>query len=53
MAKKGLIGRLLNPLRRIVKAVNSGVKNSIKRVNSVRRKVVKGALRRITRKARK
>ena len=56
MAKKGLVGRLLNPFRRIVKAVNSTVKNSIKRVNTVRRKVVKGAnnsLRRFTRKARK
>jgi hypothetical protein len=56
MAKKGLMGRLMNPFRRIVKAVNSTVKNSIKRVNSVRRRVVKGTnktLRRFTRKARK
>ena len=53
MGKKGLMGRLMNPFRRIVKAVNSTVKNSIKRVNSVRRKVVKGTLRRFTRKARK
>ena len=43
MARKGLVGSILTPFRRIVKAVNSTVKNSLRRVNTLRKKVVKRA----------